>query len=271
MRDKARYIIDTIERLARVTKGGKRAHSKGFNYKGEVKLNDLGRALIGDSNDAVVRLSDALTDQQHSTRLIPLKGMAIRFNGDHPANIILVTFPYFPWNKADSIVKLAQYSQAIHDASDIKVKLNLVRYMSKIEGFNQHLVKFLIHQPVIPTFKGKVFHNLHYFKHEDHYVRFQAELIGRRIALKAEIHSRPKPLDVIPKDFELVDIGSIELTTPIEEVIEKFDVLATGPYLTPSNDDEIIQLRSALYDVSHESRMREGLRHDKVQDILDMK
>ncbi|MCE4956639.1 hypothetical protein [Macrococcoides caseolyticum] len=268
MREKARYIIDTIDQLAHVTKGGKRAHAEGFNYKGKVRLNERGKSLLGNCSEAIVRLSDTLPDKEHSTRFVPLKGMAIHFESTIPTNIVLISFPYFPWNKADFIVKLAQYCRAISKERDIRIKLNLLRYLLQIESLHKHLPKLIVNQPVIPSFKNKKYYNLHYLKHnEKGYIRFQTIIKDNIIELKAEIHDYAKSLDIITDDYVLVEIGTIELTNPMQEVIESFEVLQTGEYLKPLEDDEIIHLRSALYDISHQRRVSEGIVYDNKKEL----
>lgn len=265
MKDKALYIIQTIERLAKTSKGGKRAHTKGFNYSGEVKLNVEGQKVLGQYHNARVRLSDALTAKNHITKLVPLKGMAIRFEGSNPFDLVLVTFPYFPWTKADSIYKIAQYSNAIHDEDNVGVKLNLFRHLMKIEGFNKDLKKFIFNQPILPTFKEKTYYNLHYFKtNEGKFVRFRTTLKGETIILQAEIHQQPHPISELPNDFQLVEIGTIQIREAVKENIEVFDLFQTGSNLTPLADDEIIQLRSELYTISHQRRIAEGIDYDNV-------
>ncbi|WP_414045301.1 hypothetical protein ACMGE7_12390 [Macrococcus equi] len=265
MKEKAHFIIHTIERLANVSKGGKRAHTKGFNYQGEVQLKELGKKLLGESTEAIVRLSDALTDRKHYTRLVPLKGLAIHFKGTVPVDIVMVSFPYFPWTKADSIVKLAQYSNAIHDETDWKIKLNLMRHMLKIEQFHRHLKQFIVNQPIKTTFKDRVFYNLHYFKsNENQYIRFQAELKGNQVILFAEVHASPHSIAEIPCDYQRVEIGNIQLKSETTEQHEMFNVLEVGNNLKVLEDDEIIHLRAALYEVSNAHRLGEGMVHDDV-------
>lgn len=265
MKDKALYIIQTIERLAKTTKGGKRAHTKGFNYSGEVKLNVEGQKLLGQYHKAHVRLSDALTTKNHISKLVPLRGMAIRFEGSNPIDLVLVTFPYFPWTKADSIYKIAQYSNAIHDANNVGVKLNLLRYLMKIEEFHKEWKKFILNQPILPTFKEKTYYNLHYFKTSDNqFVRFRTTLKGEMIILQAEIHQQPHPISELPNNYQLVDIGTIQLKEAAKENVEVFDLFQTGSNLTPLADDEIIQLRSELYTISHRRRIAEGIDYDNV-------
>ncbi|TDM40340.1 hypothetical protein ETI08_09790 [Macrococcoides goetzii] len=265
MKNKALYIIQTIERLAKTSKGGKRAHTKGFNYSGDVVLNAEGQKILGQYHKAHVRLSDALTNKNHFTKRVPLKGMAIQFKGNDPIDLVLVTFPYFPFTQSDSIYKIAQYSNAIHNEENVGIKLNLIRHLMKIEGFNKDLKKFIFNQPILTTFKQKTYYNLHYFRTlDDQFVRFRTKLKGETIYLQAEIHQQPHPISELPKDFKLIDIGTIQLNEAAKEEIEVFDLYKTGSNLTVLDTDEIIQLRSEMYKISQQRRISEGINHDSI-------
>lgn len=101
MKTAADTIVDLIERFDVHDPGARRAHGNGANYRAEVLLNEMGRAILGDVDHAVVRLSNVATSEKVPDWLINVKGCAIRF--DHPArpiDIIGVTFPYFPFSTA---------------------------------------------------------------------------------------------------------------------------------------------------------------------------
>ncbi|TVT27057.1 DUF1722 domain-containing protein [Salinicoccus cyprini] len=107
MKTAADIIVDLIERFDVHDPGARRAHGNGVNYEAAVALNDDGKAIFGDIQKAVIRLSNVATSQKVPDSLINVKGCSIRF--DHPArpiDIIGVTFPYFPFATASETMDL---------------------------------------------------------------------------------------------------------------------------------------------------------------------
>ncbi|TDM30867.1 hypothetical protein [Macrococcoides canis] len=256
--DNATFIVDTIERYATTTRGAKRAHAKGKHFTGKLQLNATGQRIfdLKDTHlDVIIRLSDAPPNRNVPSHLVPLKGLALHIKQEH-INIVMVTFPYFPWTKEASIVKIAQYVHAIHKSESKLLKLNLLRYLLKIEGFDKHLIKFILHQP-IKTSMNQTFHNLHYFKYNEQFVRFHARKRNNQITLYAEIYDEIKPISELRKDAVIEEIGRIEITSETSENYTMFAPLKTGS-LEPIYD-EILNLRSQMYKISNQHRNEEGI------------
>lgn len=256
--DNATFIVDTIERYATTTRGAKRAHAKGNQYIGKLQLNDMGKRIfnLDDTNlDVIVRLSDAPPNRNVPSNLVPLKGLALHIKQVH-INLVMVTFPYFPWTKEASIVKIAQYIHAIHQSESKLLKINLLRHLFKIEDFNKHLMKFILHQP-IKTTMNQTFHNLHYFKYNEQFIRFHARKKYNQITLYAEIYDEIKPISELRKDAVIEEIAHIELTSETSETYTTFDPLQTGSL--DAVYDEILNLRSEMYKISNQHRNEEGI------------
>lgn len=255
----AEFIIDTIERYATVEPGLKRAHAKGTNFSGNIILNEVGKNVLGENYHAVVRLSDTPPNRNVPSVFVPLKGLAIHLNQTN-ANLVFVTFPYFPWTKIDSIVKIAQYIRAMNETSDLFVKLNLLKYILKVESFNDELIKFIRHLPVKTT-TNQTYYNPHYYVYNDKYVKLHVKKDGQVVRLMMETYETLLPISEVRNDGRTVELGTIELTETSEEVIESFDPTVTG--LLQPVDDEILTLRKELYEISHEHRLHDGIEYDE--------
>ncbi|KAA1039607.1 hypothetical protein [Macrococcus equipercicus] len=259
MENKAFNVIRSIERLGVTDKGKKRAHARGRSYRAAVQLNDAGRKLLGDMTHAFVRLSDAPPSTKYPAWTVSIKGLSLHFTGKKGAvNLVFVTFPYFPWVKADSIVNLGTYAVALKEELDWQVKLNLWRKILQTEHFHRHLGKFFLHFPLITYRSNRKYSNLHYFATEQHdYVRFHVKYIGNDILLFAEYYDKPASIERIRRDAVIEQIGTVHLEERTDEVIPYFDVLQTGAHLKPLEDDEIIKLRHDMYRISCERRLME--------------
>ncbi|TDM12770.1 hypothetical protein [Macrococcus lamae] len=259
MKNQAFKVIRSIEKLGVTDKGKKRAHARGINYRSEVNLNDEGRRLLGHMTEGVVRLSDAPPSTKYPAWSVSIKGLSIHLAGNGtPVDLVFVTFPYFPWIKADSMVSIGTYAVALKEPSDWQVKINLWRKILKTENFNHHLGKFLIHFPLITYRKFRKYNNLHYFKTEQgDFVRFHVKFTADKIVLYAERYDVPASIECIRRNGKIHQIGSIHLKERIEEGVPYFDVLQIGSHLKPLESDEILQLRHFMYRISYERKLKE--------------
>lgn len=100
-------IIDLIERFDVHDPGSRRAHGAGSHHKGQVALNEMGKAIFGDVEHAFVRLSNASTSGRVPNWLVNIKGCSVRFNHAlRPIDIIGVNFPYFPFESSSESIGL---------------------------------------------------------------------------------------------------------------------------------------------------------------------
>lgn len=107
MKTSGDIIIDLVERFNVHDFGAKRAHAQGTYHKGEVILNDAGKAIFGDAAHALIRLSNASSSSRMPARLVNIKGCSIRFHHPlRPVDIIAVNFPYFPFDSPKEAVAL---------------------------------------------------------------------------------------------------------------------------------------------------------------------
>ncbi|GGB09991.1 hypothetical protein ERX37_07760 [Macrococcus hajekii] len=251
----AERIINYIEMLGVHDKGLKRAHARGYYYNATVELTDEGKVLLGDNTTALVRLSDAPPNKRTPEQLISLKGLAIRFN-ETDSHFIFINFPYFPFVKKESILKFTTYVNAIKQTNDWMVIFNLLRKIGQLEQFGQRLGKLAKHFPLSTIRRFQIYHNLHYFKTEQDYVRFHVEY-HEDIKLYAERYSAPTSIEKIRHDGKVSEIGRLVITQEIEEDIPYFELLKAGPYLSVLPDDDIIQLRDEMYQISADRRLIE--------------
>lgn len=264
MKNKALKVITSIERLGVAEKGSKRAHAKGVNYHADVQLNEEGRQLLGDMTHAIVRLSDAPPSTKYPSWSVSLKGLSIRLSGNNqPVDLVFVTFPYFPWVKADSIVEIGNYAVALKEQSDWQVKLNLWRKILQIENFHQHICKFIRHMPIVTYRTHRKYYNLHYFRTvNDDFTRFHVKYINHQILLYTERYHQAASIEQIRRDGTVRHIGTIRLIQETDEQIDYFDVMQTGDYLRPLDDDEILLLRHYMYNISYERKKKERESHE---------
>jgi len=251
----AERIINYIELLGVHDKGLKRAHARGYYYETNVELNKEGKALLGDNQKAILRLSDAPPNKRIPEKLISLKGLAIHFK-QTDSNFIFVNFPYFPWTKRESILMLMTYINAIKQAQDWSVRINLLNKIGHLENFGQKIRKFIHNFPVSPLRKFQTYHNLHYFRTDHDYVRFHIKY-DQDIKLYAERYHEPASIEEIRHDGEVREIGRLVITREIESDIPYFKLLEVGPNLKILEDDNIIRLRDEMYQISAERRLAE--------------
>lgn len=100
-------IIDLVERFGVHDPGAKRAHDQGTYHTGRVELNAAGKAVFGDVEHVLIRLSNASSSQRVPDWLVNIKGCSIRFQHPlRPVDIIAVNFPYFPFDSPEAAVAL---------------------------------------------------------------------------------------------------------------------------------------------------------------------
>ncbi|TDM02139.1 hypothetical protein [Macrococcus carouselicus] len=251
----AERIINYIELLGVHDKGLKRAHARGHYYEAEVVLTDEGSALLGHNDKAIIRLSDAPPNRRTPEELISLKGFSIHFS-DTDSNFIFVNFPYFPWVRRESILMLMTYVNAIKQADDWFVRINLMRKIGQLENFGQKLGKFARNFPVSTLRKFQTYHNLHYYQTGQDYIRFHVKY-DQDIKLYVERYKQPASIEEIRHDGDVHEIGRLKITREIDTDIPYFELLKVGPHMKVLADDDIIHLRDAMYQISAERRRAE--------------
>ncbi|ULG74157.1 hypothetical protein [Macrococcus brunensis] len=251
----AERIINYIEMLGVHDKGLKRAHARGYYYDAKVELTPEGKALLGATERAVIRLSDAPPSKRTPEQFVSLKGLAIHFEKTD-SNFIFVNFPYFPFVKRESVLKLMTYVNAIKQTDDWFVRFNLVRKIGQLEGFGQRLGKFASHFPLSTLRKYQTYHNLHYYQTDKDYVRFHVKY-EEDIKLYVERYIAPQSIEVLRNDGDIHEIGHLTITREIDRDLPYFELLKTGPHLKPLIEDDIIHLRDEMYQISAERRLNE--------------
>ncbi|TDL94195.1 hypothetical protein ERX27_09675 [Macrococcus brunensis] len=251
----AERIINYIEMLGVHDKGLKRAHARGYYYDAEVELTAEGKALLGDAQTAVIRLSDAPPSKRTPEQFVSLKGLTIHFK-ETDSNFIFVNFPYFPFVKRESVLMLMTYVNAIKQADDWFIRFNLMRKIGQLENFGQRLGKFISHFPLSTARQYQTYHNLHYYQTDKDYVRFHVKYEDD-IILYVERYTAPQSIEVLRNDGEIHEIGRLTLVREIDVDLPYFELLKTGPHLKPLINDDIIHLRDEMYQISAERRLNE--------------
>ncbi|TDM13625.1 hypothetical protein [Macrococcus bovicus] len=251
----AERIINYIEMLGVHDKGLKRAHARGYYYEAKVELTSEGQALLGDTQQAVIRLSDAPPNKRTPAQLVSLKGLAIHFK-ESDSHFIFVNFPYFPFVKRESVLMLMTYINAIKQTDDWWVRMNLMRKIGRLEGFGQKLGKFVSHFPLSTSRQHQTYHNLHYYQTDKDYVRFHV-VYEDDIRLYVERYTAPCSIEVLRNDGDIRQIGRLTITREIDIDLPYFELLKTGPHLQPLREDDIIYLRDEMYQISAERRLNE--------------
>lgn len=257
IKQQALDVVNMIEQLGVNDSGMKRAHARGIHYKGSIKLNERGTALFGERTNILIRMSDAPPNKRHPSWMIPLKGLSVYMEGQQPVNLIFVTFPYFPWTKAQSIVSLAIYANAVKQADDWRVKANIIRRMLKVESFHQHLGQFVKHLPRSIIRKYRSYYNPHYYEFKNQFIKFHIIYHHHKIKLYAGYFETPYPINQLTTKNEIYEIGTITLNKQCAASRAYFEVYEAGPYLKPVADDEILQLRHEMYLISNQRRLNE--------------
>ena len=250
MKTAADIIIGLVEKFDVHDAGSRRAHGKGDHYKARVELNEAGKDIFGEVENAVVRLSNAATNDKVPDWLVNIKGCSVRFNHPlRPIDIIGINFPYFPF---DSAAETLDVLYRIHFYLENK---SAGRFMDifRAGGLYRDLGKILKWMPK-RTDMDHLYYTAHSYGNEHYKMKLDYHPGNDRIEIYAE------------KDEHLTDyrpgsaihLGSI-LINPRStgKEVKYFDVLNAPPGMPPNGNLPL--LRHYVYKRSFLRRMEEKL------------
>ncbi|MHC8517769.1 catalase [Sporosarcina sp. ITBMC105] len=297
--------VDTIEQVADVHVGYRRAHAKGVAYDAMFQPSDAIAKYTTAPHfqtqpvQAIVRFSHS-SPSPHSPELLnPIKGMAVRFmleNGGF-TNLTMANIPVFVTKTPEAFVQLLQVFAK--DTLSFKEKLNALRDSPEFHT----IPKLLSSLKPVRSFALESYHSLHaYYLVNTHdekaAVRFKWEPVQSETAklsnstdLETELEQRleqeqvkfrlmvqfAEGTDLIndpstpwPEDRKNVAGGVLTLSRRREDGAEdyQFDptVLPKGMECT---DDPVLHFRSQAYEESATRRQRER-NLDKMNGNLEM-
>ncbi|WP_097040487.1 DUF1722 domain-containing protein [Salinicoccus kekensis] len=260
MKTAADIIIELIEKFDVHDAGSRRAHGKGEHHKARVELNEAGKDIFGEVENAVVRLSNAATNDKVPDWLVNIKGCSVRFNHPlRPIDIIGINFPYFPF---DSAAETLDVLYRIHFYLEDK---SAGRFMDifRAGGLYRDLGKILKWMPK-STDMDHLYYTAHSYGGEHYKMKLDYHPGNDRIEIYAE------------KDEHLIDyhpgpavhLGSI-LINPHStgKEVKYFDVLNAPPGMPPNGNLPL--LRHYVYKRSFLRRMEEKLLDGKDLRMLE--
>lgn len=241
-------IIDLVERFDVQDPGARRAHGTGTHHNAKVELNEAGKAIFGETDQALVRLSNISTSERVPNWLVNFKGCSVRF--DHPLkpiDIIGVNFPYFPF---DSPVESMELFYKIHLFLEHK---NARRFADILGtgGLYRHLSRIVRWMPVRTDMKHS-YYTAQSYGDEHFKMRMDYNTETGRISLYAERDSHLTDYQPETETF----LGYIMVDPqPVDKEIKYLDALNAPLGYYPNG--EMPLLRHYMYKRSFLGRMQE--------------
>ncbi len=248
MKTAADVIIDLIEKFDVHDAGSRRAHGTGTHYKARVELNETGRSIFGDVDQALVRLSNASTSHKVPDWLVNIKGCSVRFKHPlRPIDIIGINFPYFPFDSAAPTVDL------LYRINLFQKHKSLYRFVKIFGagGLYSHLGRVMKWMPKRTDMKHS-YHTGHSYGDVQYKMRLDYDPGNNRIEMYAE---EDEHLTDYQPESE-IHLGSIIIDPKdADREVKYFDVLNSPPGMPPNG--ELPLLRHYVYKRSFLRRMEE--------------
>lgn len=285
--------VDTIEQVADVHVGYRRAHAKGVAYDAVFQPSGAFAKYTTASHfqtqqvQAIVRFSHSSSSPHSHELLNPIKGMAVRFllaDGKY-TNLTMANIPVFITKTPEAFVQLLQVFTK--DPLSFKEKLNALRELPEFHT----IPKLLSTVKPVTSFANESYRSLHtYYLVNEHVektaVRFKWEpvcnnagkltdateleteleqrLADKQVAFRLMVQFADKsdplndPSIAWPENRKTVESGVLTLKNRREDGAEEYIFDPTVlPHGMECSDDPVLHFRSQAYKESAARRQRE--------------
>ncbi|WP_285767695.1 catalase family peroxidase [Peribacillus sp. SI8-4] len=132
----ASEAVDAIEKVIGTYPGYRRAHARGYVYKGVFTPNGNGEPLTaaahlqGEAVPAVIRFSNSSPVPSHPDAHSPVKGMAVKFQlpDGTETDLITVTIPLFFAKTPEAFIEIAHFIKSAKDGFPNLKELGKILY-----------------------------------------------------------------------------------------------------------------------------------------------